>query len=170
MSEILACSIPVVRKLDGDYLFDDARFLGHYDNPVSQVNRFFDIMGNENHSHAFFVPDFQKFVLHVNLGKSIECAEWFVEKQEVWTVNQTSGYADSLHHTAREMPWKRFFKAFEANESDMVLNEFLLLVLWHFHVDAKFNIFVYAAPWEKTRLLEYDTYLFFVGLFYLFSV
>ena len=55
---------PRPRQIDIDHLMDPPALRGHHNRAVSEVNRFFDIVGHEQNGFAVRFPKLQQEVLH----------------------------------------------------------------------------------------------------------
>ena len=75
----------------------------HDDDAVAHVNRFVDVVGDEQHGGAARLPEAQHFILHAHAGKGVERAERFVEQQNFGMIDQGAGQRHALGHAAGEM-------------------------------------------------------------------
>ena len=75
----------------------------HDDDAVAHVDRFVDVVGDEEHRRAARLPEPQHFVLHPHAGEGVERAERFVEQQDFGVIDQRAGERDALGHAAGEM-------------------------------------------------------------------
>src|SRR5438034_9205311 len=80
--EIRAAAVAWPVHLYWNDLLDPTGRRGHDDDAVAHIERFVDVMGDEEHRGAARLPEAQHFVLHAHAGKSIEGAERFIEKKE----------------------------------------------------------------------------------------
>ena len=72
----------------------------HHVNPVTEVKRFVDIVGDEQEGYAVLFDEFQHEVLQLHPRESIDCAEGFVEQQDAWLGIERSCDGDTLSHAA----------------------------------------------------------------------
>ena len=110
MEKIWTAAVPWAVELHGNDLFDLARTLGHDDDPITHIDRFVNVMGDEKHGGTVRPPKAQHFVLHAHPGKSIERAQWLIEEQNPGMIDQCSRQGNSLRHTARKVMRERIGK------------------------------------------------------------
>ena len=76
---------------------------GHDDDAVAHVDRFIDVVGDQEHRGAAGLPEAQHFVLHSHAREGIECAERFVEEENLGMIDQRARQGDALSHAAGKM-------------------------------------------------------------------
>ena len=68
---------------------------------IAHTHRFFLIVSNKNECDASFALDALEFDLHLFAQLLIECAEWFIQKQNLWAKNKCTCERDALALSAR---------------------------------------------------------------------
>ncbi len=81
---------------------DTAGMRRHHDDAVGQINRFGNIVGDEQHSLSFAVPELEEFVLLLAARELIERAERLVHQQNRWIPGERAHDRHALLHSARE--------------------------------------------------------------------
>src|SRR5436190_1605664 len=66
---------------------DPPRPRSHDDDSVTHVNRFINVMSNQEHGRTAVLPEAQHFVLHPHARESVQCAQGFIQQQHFWMVN-----------------------------------------------------------------------------------
>ncbi|MNC58496.1 hypothetical protein D3C75_1082260 [compost metagenome] len=59
-------------------------------------------MGDQQHRRCVFTPQLDDQPMHANPGQRIECGERFIQQQQFWLANQTTGQCHALCFTAGE--------------------------------------------------------------------
>ena len=72
--EFRAAAISGTSEIHGDGLFDSPRTLCHDEDPIAHVNRFIDIVGDQECGSEASLPETQDFILHSHAGKGVEGA------------------------------------------------------------------------------------------------
>src|SRR6218665_3554875 len=96
--DLIARTLDGHRHVSGNAL---AAFL-HDDDPVRKVERFVNVVGNEDDRNAALLPDTQQQVLHIGATEGVDGTEWFVEKQDFRTRGKSPGDGKALLHAARQ--------------------------------------------------------------------
>ena len=66
------------------------------DHPVRDSDRFGDVVGHQQHSEAMLLPQALDQLLHLDAGQRIQRAQWLVEQQQTWAVDQRAGQRHTL--------------------------------------------------------------------------
>ena len=141
-------------KSDRDGTFNPPRALGHDDNAVAHVDRFVDVVCDEQHGGAARLPEMKHFILHTHTGKSVERAERFVEQEDFWIIDQRSRQGDTLGHSAGKIVWVGAGKTLEAHHPHELIHLMPLLVQDAARDEAGLDIAADGEPWEKIRILK----------------
>jgi hypothetical protein len=72
--EVFAGALARAIQSDGDGSFDPPRPRGHDHDAVTHIDRFVDIVGNQEHRGVSPFPEPKYFILHSHARKSVECA------------------------------------------------------------------------------------------------
>src|SRR6267378_2202204 len=80
-----------------------ARTGRQHDHLVGERDRFFQIVGDEEHRVARLRPELEQLVLHEVARLHVERAERLVHQQHARPVDQRGGERDALAHAAREL-------------------------------------------------------------------
>jgi hypothetical protein len=124
LEELGAAPIAGPSQIHWDRAFDPSRPLRHDDDPVAHIDRFVDVVGNQEHRRPARLPEPKDFVLHPHPGKRVERTKWFVEEQHLWMIDQGASKRDPLGHAPGEMMRISVRKIFESHQP----HEFVHLV------------------------------------------
>ncbi len=105
----------LARPLDRhrNHLDDAAGTRRHHVHLVGEVDRLFDVMGDEHHGLAEIAPQSQQPFLHLQLGLRIERAERLVQQDDVGVEQQRAQQRRALAHAAGERVRIEIFEARE---------------------------------------------------------
>ena len=130
----------------------------HHHDAIRQVDRFVDLMRDEQHGLARLAPDLQQLGLHELAGLRVERGERFVHQQHLRIGRQRPREIDALLHAAREFGRIMPLETGEADQLDEVLGALghglLVEAPLHFHAVA--NVAGDGAPGQQARMLEDD--------------
>jgi hypothetical protein len=73
-----------------------------HEDAIRQVERFVDIMGDENDRFLEASPDVEKPVLQLATGQGVECAKGLIEQQDIPFGQHRAQQCGALPHPARE--------------------------------------------------------------------
>src|SRR5690349_17818138 len=91
---------PRPRQVDVELELDDAVL--DQDHAVAEHDRLGDIMRDEHGGAALLAPDLLDQALHLDARQRIECAEWFVEREEMRAARERTGERNALLLAARQ--------------------------------------------------------------------
>ena len=77
--ERFASAITWPRQIDIDLAIGSPRRWAHDEDAIAHVNRFIDVVGDEQHRGATILPQPHYFILHAHPRESVERAERFIE-------------------------------------------------------------------------------------------
>ena len=83
-----AAAIPRPSKIYLDSPIDPAGARGHNEDSVAHINRFVDVMGNQEHRGEADLPQAKHLVLHSHPCEGIEGTERLVEKEDFGMSNK----------------------------------------------------------------------------------
>ena len=92
-------------QVDGDDLLHLRRGVRQDDDPVREVDRLVDVVGDEEDRDPELLADAQHEVLEVAPGLRVDGGEWLVHQQDRWLVGERARDRDALLHPTRELPW-----------------------------------------------------------------
>ncbi|EGE60664.1 hypothetical protein RHECNPAF_1360040 [Rhizobium etli CNPAF512] len=125
--------------------------------PVGEIDRLLEIVGDENGRHILVAPDPGEFLLHADLGHRIERAERFVEQQDFRLHGKRPGDADALCHAAGQLPGIGRLELLQADELDVVTRTRpRLLTRQPSRFQPEGDVVEHRQPGKKARLLEDD--------------
>jgi hypothetical protein len=157
--EIFAAPIARSVHIHLNDLFNPARPRSHDHDAIAHVNRFVDIMCDQEHGRAMGAPNAQDFILHPHPGKSIERAEWFVEQEHSGMIDHGSGKSDPLGHAAGKMMRECVGKCFQTYEAHELIDLMPLLSEDAACHEAGFNVPAHGEPRKKVGILKNQTAL-----------
>ena len=112
----IAGAITWSREIDLNLAIDPPGRRGHDNNAMAHVDRFINVVGDEQHRGATILPQAQNFVLHPHAGKGVERAERFIEQENFGMVDQCSCKRNTLGHAAGKMMRIGISKGFESDQ------------------------------------------------------
>jgi hypothetical protein len=81
LEEIRAAAITGALDVHGDASIDSPRAWGHDEYAVTHVDRFIDVMSDQEHRGETGLPQAQHFILHSHAREGIEGTERLVEQE-----------------------------------------------------------------------------------------
>ena len=87
-------------ELDINLPIDSPGRLRHDQDAITHVDRFINVVGDEQHGGATIFPQAQHFVLHPHAGKGVERAERFIEQQNLGMIDECACKRNTLGHAA----------------------------------------------------------------------
>ena len=96
----IASAITWSREVDMNLAIDSPGRRGHDEDAMAHVDRFINVMGDEQHRGATILPQAQHFVLHPHAGESVERAERFIEQENFGMIDECSCKRNTLGHAA----------------------------------------------------------------------
>src|SRR5438105_8856979 len=76
--------------------FDPAGPRSHDNNAITHIDRLVDVMSDQEDSCAAILPKAQHFVLHSHPRESVESAQWFIQQQHFWMIDQGARQGSTL--------------------------------------------------------------------------
>ena len=95
--------IAAARQIDLELDADAAGMRQQTDDTVAQVNRLFQIVGDEDNGSIAGARQRQHLVLQSLTRHRIECAEWLVHQQRLGLLGEAACNLQALLHTARHL-------------------------------------------------------------------
>src|SRR6478609_8801612 len=92
------------RQIDGHDLVNPAGRTAQHDHAVAQIDRFFDVVGDEDEARPSPAVDAQQLVLKRCLGHGVERPERLVHQHDCGLKRQRAGDLDALLHAAGQLP------------------------------------------------------------------
>ena len=160
--ELRAGAVTRPIKSDRDGTFNPPRALGHDDNAVAHVDRFVDVVGDEEHGGAARLPEMKHFILHPHTSKSVERAKRFVEQEHFRIIDQRPRQGDTLGHSAGKLVRKSAGKPIEAYEVHELFHLMPLTVQDAARDETGLDVATNSEPRKKIRILK-DKTAFRVG-------
>ncbi|MDB6171998.1 MAG: hypothetical protein JWL59_1309 [Chthoniobacteraceae bacterium] len=154
IEELRAVAVPWPIKFDNDHAFNPAGTRAHDDDSIAHVDRFIDVVGDQNHGGLARPPEAQNFILHPHPGKGIEGAERLIEEEEFWMIDQCPRKGHALGHAAGKMMGKRIGERFKSHQPHEFINFMPLFTEQTARDQTDFDIAPYGQPREKIRVLE----------------
>ena len=147
---------------------DAGRLVGQHQHIFAQINRFLNVMGNENHSSTQLLPQFNQFVLQAESQFYIQLSVWLIHQQNIRLYSKGSGNDHPLKHTSG-----KFYRVviLVLGQSDHFQN-FRNLTVNHIfgftlHLQAKGNIFFDCQPGHGGVFLKNIRDIVFLGIYFL---
>src|SRR4051794_10246280 len=112
----IAGAITWSREVDIDLAINSPRRPGHYQDAITHINRFINVVRDEQHRSATILPQPQYFILHPHPGESIERAERFIEQQNLGMIDQCACKRNALGHPTGKVMRIRIRKRFESDQ------------------------------------------------------
>ena len=145
------------RPAHGDFhqFLDPARIGRQHDDPVRQVDRLLQVVGNEQDGHVDIAPDLQQVGLHLGAGLGIQRAEGFIHQQHPGLHGQRAGDGHALLHAPGQLVGIGIHKLLQSHDLDPLVRVFLCasLVLPH-APHAEHDIALHRQPGEQGVSLE----------------
>ena len=137
-------------------LFDQSRPGAHHRDAIAKHDRFFDVMGDENHGFLVALPDAQKLLAHDETGLRVEVGERLVHQHHLGIVGQRPRDGNLLFHAARKFVRPSAGEIqqphhFEKKAADAFINRRLFLA----KLRAQRHVFFDRAPGHQRRLLKH---------------
>ena len=127
-----------------------------HNHAVGQIDRLLDVVGNEDHRLARFVPKRLQFFLHQLAVLRIERAERLVHQQNARVEGQGASNGDALLHAAGELGRIVIAKLREPDFGEQLLrNGALLGAALALHLEAPGNVAKHGAPRVEREFLEH---------------
>src|SRR6516162_10266573 len=142
------------REVEINLAIDSPGRRGHDEDAIAHVDRFINVMSDEQHRGATILPQAQHFVLHPHAGEGIERTEGFIEQKNFRMINQCASKRDALGHAAGEMMRIRIGKCFEADESHKFRHLRSLFMQDSARNEAGFNVAANRKPREQIWILK----------------
>ena len=152
--KILMAAIARAWQSDRDNLFDPPGTLRHYDDAVTHVDCFVDVVRNEEHGGAAGLPKTKHFILHAHAGKSIEGAERFIEKQNFGMIDEGPSQGNALCHSSGKMVWIGIGESLQANESHEIIHFMSLFLQDMSRNETCLDIAANSQPRKQIRILK----------------
>src|SRR5207247_8843005 len=106
------------RYIDSHDLFHASRTRGEHDHTVREVDRFDDVVRDEDGGLSRLVPDAQQLLLHRLARLRIERGERLVEQQDLGVDSESAREVHALLHAPAQLGWIRLREPFQADEVD----------------------------------------------------
>ena len=113
-----------LREVDLDSAPDAPRTRRHDDDPIRQIDRFVDAVGDEHDRRAMQLPNAKQLGLHDAPRLRIERAERLVHQQYLWLCRQRAGNANTLAHAAGQLVREFLFEAAKTYDFDKLIRDF----------------------------------------------
>src|SRR5215213_10225198 len=107
------------RQRDPQFKRDAPRSWRQDDHPVGQKNGFFHIVRDEQHRRSLLLPQSCQPGLQIRASQGVECAEGFVEQDELLARQNGAQKRRALAHAARELGWIGIAKAIETKTPEL---------------------------------------------------
>ena len=106
------------RHRDFDHLAQPSRVRVENQDTIRQVDRLFEIVGDEDDGDVDLLPDLQEVALHLRARLGVERAERLVHQQNARPVGECAGDGDALLHSTRKLVRVGVGEAFEPDQVD----------------------------------------------------
>ena len=124
--------------------------------PVPELERLGEVVGDEHHRLADLVVQPDDLVLHVAPDQGVECGERLVEEQHRRVTGQGPGQADALLHAAGELVGIAALEPGEPDEVDDLARLGAALLLAHAtDLEAVGNVVDHLAVGQEAEVLEH---------------
>ena len=133
-------------EIDLDGAFDAARTGGHDDDAIAHVDRFVDVMRDEDHRRAARFPEAQHFILHFHASECIERAERFIQQENFRMIDQRSRKGDALRHAAGKLMRIGVGERLESNEAHEIVHLTALLMQNTASDQTRFDVATHSKP------------------------
>src|SRR6185503_19399797 len=126
----------------------------HQHNAIAHVDRFVDVVGDQEHRRAAGFPEAQHFVLHLHPGEGIQCAQRFVQEQDFWVIDESAGESHALGHAAGQVMRVGCGERFQPDEPHELLDFVAFLAQHPARDEAGLDVMSNVEPWEQAGILE----------------
>jgi len=153
----LHAQVARARQLDLELDLHPSRAASEDDDPVRKVDRFFDVVRDEERSLTCLRPDLQELELHHFARLRVQRRERLVEKEHLRVGEERPGEVHALLHAPRQLERIGILETLEADELDLVSRAVDHLSLAHgaLGLDAEDDVAEDRAPREQAGLLEH---------------
>lgn len=155
----IASAITWSREVDINLAIDSAGRLGHDEDPIAHVDRFINVVGDEQHCCAPILPKAQHFVLHAHPRECVERAEWFIEQENFGMIDECACKRDALGHAAGEMMRIRICKRFEPDQPHEFVHFISFFMQYSARNQADFNVAANRQPRKQIWILKNEAAL-----------
>jgi len=133
----------------------DEAAVAHDRDPVTESERFGEVVGDEDHRLFDLSPEADDLVLHVAPDQRIECGERLVEQHDLGVGGERSGEADALLHTTAQLVRFALTEARQTDEFEDLLGLGPPFVLRHLlHFEAERDVVDERAMGQQAEVLE----------------
>src|SRR6202012_142125 len=139
--------------VDREHVLDFRGPRTQHDDAVSELNRFVDIVSDEDDSAAFGLPDAEKFAAHDKASDGVESAEGFIEIENVGIHRQSAGDLDALLHAAGKVGGIGVFESLQTDQLHVV-RDALFAVGARELLQAQSDVAFNRKPREHAALLK----------------
>lgn len=120
------------RKVDVEDVHYPTRPRAHDDDPVGEVDRFGDGVGDEHDRRSGFPPDAVQFDVHLLASESVQCSERLVHEQHFRLVQQCAAQGYALLHTAGQLVGESSLEARQTGHLDELIDPLQVWILSEF--------------------------------------
>lgn len=133
---------------------------GHHHDALAEKDRLVDIVRDEDHADAEFLPQAQQLVLQRGARDGVDRREGLVHQQDLGLVDQGAGHGNPLAHAAREfvrVAIRHLRQTDDIEEAPGLVPAFGLADATH--LQAELDVLPHRHPGKQRILLEDDAAL-----------
>src|SRR5205807_3033976 len=97
--ELDAVQVARSRQLDYKFLLHPSRMRRKKQDPITQANRFANVVGDEDNGFASRFPNALEIAIELLAGEGIEGGEGFIHQEDAWIGREGAGQRDPLFHS-----------------------------------------------------------------------
>src|SRR6267378_1614463 len=109
--ELDAIQVARSRELDYEFLLHPTRMRRKKQDPITQTNRFTNVVGDKDNGFAARFPNALKIAIELLAGEGIEGSEGLIHQEDAWIRCKSPGQGDPLFHPPRKLVDVSAFKS-----------------------------------------------------------
>jgi hypothetical protein len=147
------------REVDINLPIDSPGRRSHNEDAMAHVDRFIDVVGDEQHCCAPIFPEAQNFVLHAHSREGVERAERFIEQENFGMIDECACKRNTLGHATGKMVRICTSKRFESDQPHEFVHFISFFAQDTPRGEAGLDIPADSQPREQIRILKNETAL-----------
>ncbi len=155
----IARAITWSREVDINLAIDSSGRLGHDQDAIAHVDRFINVVSDEQHRGAAIFPQTQHFVLHAHPREGVECPEGFIEQENLGVIDECARKGNALSHASGKMMWIRIGKRFESDQPHEFVHFISFFVQHAAGNEANLDVATNSQPRKQIWILKNKTAL-----------
>ena len=157
--EFRAAAIPGTSEVYLDSPIDPTGARRHDEDSIAHIDRFVDVMTNQDHRGEADLPQAKHLILHSHAREGIESSERLVKQQDFGMSNQRPGQCNTLGHATRKMVRVDIRETFKAHQMDELAYLAAFLVQKAQRCKSGLDIAPDSEPGKQIGVLEYQAAL-----------